>query len=70
MKAVLQIQPQFITDKKGKILSVVISMAMYKKIMEDLEELDDIRQYDAVKARKEKSIPLSQYVQRRRKKHA
>jgi PHD/YefM family antitoxin component YafN of YafNO toxin-antitoxin module len=70
MKATLKKEPQFITDKKGKKLSVVISVTEYKKMLEELEELEDIKQYDAVKARKEQSIPFSQYLQQRRKKHA
>ncbi len=70
MKATPKKAPQYITDKKGKKLSVVISIAEYKKMLKDLEELEDIRLYDAVKARKEKSIPFSQYLQQRRKKHA
>jgi PHD/YefM family antitoxin component YafN of YafNO toxin-antitoxin module len=70
MKTTIKKEPQYITDKKGKKLSVVISIDQYKKIMEELEELEDIRLYDAVKARKEKSIPFSQYLQRRQKKHA
>mgnify|MGYP001558878943 CR=1 FL=1 len=70
MKAIAKKAPQYITDKKGKKLSVVISIVEYKKMLEDLEELDDIRLYDTVKARKEKSIPFTQYLQRRRKKHA
>jgi PHD/YefM family antitoxin component YafN of YafNO toxin-antitoxin module len=70
MKATLKKEPQFITDKKGKKLSVVISVTEYKKMLEELEELDDIRLYDAVKAKNEKSIPFSQYLQQRRKKHA
>ena len=35
-----------------------------------LENLEDIRLYDAVENRKEKSIPFNQYLQRRRKKNA
>lgn len=70
MKAVLKKDPQYITDMKGKKLSVVISIKEYKKMLEELEELEDIRLYDAVKARKEKSIPFSQYMERRNKKHA
>lgn len=66
----MQKEPQYITDKKGKKLSVVIPLPAYKKMLEDLEELEDIRLYDAVKSRKEKSIPFSQYLQRRRKKNA
>lgn len=70
MKTTAKKEPQYITDKKGKKLSVVISMDQYKRMLEELEELEDIRLYDAVKARKEKSIPFNQYLQRRRKKHA
>ena len=70
MKTISKKEPQYIIDKKGKKLSVVISIAEYKKMLEDMEELEDIRLYDAVKARKEKSIPFNQYLQRRRKKHA
>lgn len=69
MKTKVKKEPQYITDKKGKKLSVVISITEYKKMLEDLEELEDIRLYDAVKSRKEKSIPLNQYLQRRRSKH-
>ncbi len=70
MKAVIKREPQYITDKKGKKLSVVISMPQYKQMLGNLEELEDIRLYDAVKARKEKSIPFNQYLQRRHKKNA
>lgn len=70
MKATVNKEPQYITDKKGKKLSVVISIAEYKKMLEELEELEDIRLYDAVKARKEKSVPFTQYLQRRKQKHA
>ena len=70
MKAAIKKEPQYITDKKGKKLSVVISITQYKQMLENLEELNDIRLYDAVKARKEKSIPFNQYLEHRRKKHA
>jgi hypothetical protein len=70
MKTIAKKEPQFITDKKGKKLSVVISLIQYKKMLEELEELEDIRLYDAVKARKEKSIPFAKYLQSRKQKHA
>ncbi len=35
--------PQYITDDKGKKLSVVLSIKEYKKMVEELEELEDIR---------------------------
>ena len=62
---------QFITDEKGRKISVILSIARYKRMQEDLEEVQDIRLYDEVKARKESSIPLEKYLLKRKKsKHA
>ncbi len=36
-------------------------------ILEELEELEDIRAYDKVKAKKEKPIPLADVIQQRKK---
>ncbi|EQA34793.1 hypothetical protein LEP1GSC047_1969 [Leptospira inadai serovar Lyme str. 10] len=60
------INPQFITDDKGKKLSVVLSVKEYKAILESLEELADIRLYDQVKAKNEKSVPLKDYLKNRK----
>ena len=70
MKSIKKTTPQFITDKKGNKISVVIPLTQYKRILQELEELEDIRLYDEVKARIEKTIPFNQYLQRRRKKNA
>jgi hypothetical protein len=70
MRSIKKTTPQFITDKKGNKISVVIPLTQYKRILQELEELEDIRLYDEVKARKEKTIPFNQYLQRRRKKNA
>jgi len=37
-------------------------------MLEELEELEDIKMYDEVKARNEPSIPFEEYVNNRRKK--
>jgi len=68
MKTAVKKERQYITDKKGKKLSVVISIDEYTQMLEDLEELEDIRLYDAIKSRKEKSISFEQYLQQRRAK--
>ena len=59
---------QFITDEKGNKISIVIPLEEYNRMVEDLEELDDIRLFDEVKARNEKSIPFEQYLKQRQKK--
>jgi PHD/YefM family antitoxin component YafN of YafNO toxin-antitoxin module len=52
--------PQFITDNKGKKTAVVLSLKDYKKIMDELEELEDIKIYDKAKEGKEKFIPIKE----------
>ncbi len=58
----------FITDGKGKKISAVVPIKQYHLLLEELEELEDIRAYDKAKARKEKPIPLRDAIQQRRKK--
>jgi hypothetical protein len=50
---IMNLHPQYITDKKGKKKSVVLSMKEYKRILEELEDLEDIRLYDEAKMVKE-----------------
>ncbi|MGA0557681.1 hypothetical protein ACO2Q8_13585 [Larkinella sp. VNQ87] len=59
------IKPQYITDAQGNRVSVVLPLQQWQHVLEELEELDDIRQYDQVKARQEPTIPLDEYVKKR-----
>ncbi len=56
----LTLHPQYITDKAGKKISVVIPMKDFKAIMEELEELEDIKRYDEAKKSNEPSIPIDE----------
>lgn len=56
----LTVSPQYITDNTGKKISVVLSIKEFKAIMEELEELDDIRLYDEAKESNEPSIPFDE----------
>jgi hypothetical protein len=49
-------QQHFITDKKGKRISVVIPVNDYNKLIEAWEELEDIKAYDAAKSKKNNTI--------------
>lgn len=51
--------PQYITDEKGKKVSVVLPIKEYKKILEELEDLEDIRSYDRMMESKAEYIPLN-----------
>ena len=54
---------QFISDNKGNKIAVILPMEEYKRICEELEELEAIRAYDAAKASKEEVIPFEQAVE-------
>jgi hypothetical protein len=53
---------QFITDSQGNKLSVVLPLKDYEKILDELEELEDIKAYDKAKALKSEPIPFDQAV--------
>jgi len=54
------VNPQFITDNNGRKISVVLPMRDFKAIMEELEELEDIRLYDESKKSGELSVPIDE----------
>lgn len=56
----LTINPQYITDNTGKKISVVLSMKDFKAILEELEELEDIKLYGEAKKSNEPSIPVDE----------
>ncbi|MEI6816449.1 MAG: hypothetical protein WCL14_07540 [Bacteroidota bacterium] len=53
-----KMRTQYITDTKGKKLGVILSLEDYQKMIEELEDLQDIRRYVEAKASKEPSIPI------------
>jgi len=55
----LTIHPQYITDSAGKKL-VVLSMKEFKTILEELENIEDIKLYDEAKASAEPSVPIDE----------
>lgn len=59
---------QYVTDDDGNRTAVILPIKQYEKMLEDIEELEDIRLYDEVKARKEASIPFSDYLKQRKPK--
>jgi hypothetical protein len=56
----IAIKPQYITDNAGKKISVVLPIKDFKAILEELEELEDIKLYDEAKKSNEPSVPLDE----------
>jgi PHD/YefM family antitoxin component YafN of YafNO toxin-antitoxin module len=67
----LTVHPQYITDANGEKSLVILPAKEFDTLMEELEELEDIRLYD--EAKKEDTgerISFSDYVKNRKAKNA
>jgi PHD/YefM family antitoxin component YafN of YafNO toxin-antitoxin module len=55
---------RYVTDENGKRVEVIMPVEEYERLVEELEELEDIRLYDEAKAEIEREgselIPLEQ----------
>jgi len=60
-------EARYIVDESGKRVSVILPIEEYESMLEELEELEDIRAYDEAKAALERGedevIPLDQAMQ-------
>lgn len=54
--------PRFITDDTGNRIAVILDLKRYEELLEAMEDLDDIRAFDAAKAAEDKAIPFEQAV--------
>lgn len=50
----------YVTDNKGKALFVQIPVKEFEQLLEDAEELADIKAYRTAKTKKGKLIPLEE----------
>jgi hypothetical protein len=53
-------QPQYITDQIGNKVSIILPIRDYERMIEELEELEDIRLYDEVKASVQGYLPAEE----------
>lgn len=51
---------KYVVNEKGKPVSVLLDIRSYRKLLEDLDELETIRAYDAAKASLDEAIPFEQ----------
>lgn len=58
---------QFVTDDHGKKLAVILPLKDYQKMIEELEDLEDIRLYDEAKKEDDgERILFSDYLKTRK----
>ena len=51
---------KFLVDEKGKRIAVVLSIRAYNRLLERMEDLEDVHAYDKARALGETPIPLDQ----------
>lgn len=56
----ITIHPQYVVDAAQTRTAVLIPAAEWEQILEALEDLDDIRAYDAAKAEGQEAVPFAQ----------
>ncbi len=56
------IEERYVVDKDGKRIGVLLDWEDYRKLLEELEELESIRAYDAAKASGDEAIPFEQAI--------
>jgi len=56
------IHPEYVVDENRQPRAVLLPLAEWEHIIEELEELDDIRAYDKAKSEEEESIPFEDAV--------
>jgi hypothetical protein len=59
----IEVHPEYIVDENLNRKSVVLPYAEWKNIVEEIEELEDIRAYDRAKnGTEDKTVPFEQAV--------
>jgi len=56
----IAVHEEYLVDEAGNRRAVVLPLAVWREIQAELEELDDIRAYDAAKAAPSEPLPFEQ----------
>lgn len=56
------VHPEYVVDENQKRKSVILPFEEWERIVEDLEELDEIRAFDKAKASPQDAVPFKQAV--------
>ena len=56
----ITLKQRFIVDENGQRVGVLLDIEDYRRLLEEVEELEAIRAYDAAKASGDEAVPLEQ----------
>jgi PHD/YefM family antitoxin component YafN of YafNO toxin-antitoxin module len=54
---------KYVINEKGERVSVLLDWQEYRRLLEELEELESIRAYDAAKASGGEAVPFEQAIE-------
>lgn len=57
-----KLKERYVTDERGDRVGVLLDIEEYERLLEEAEELECIREYDAAKTSGEEAIPLDQAI--------
>jgi PHD/YefM family antitoxin component YafN of YafNO toxin-antitoxin module len=58
-----RVKERYVTDESGDRVGVILDLEEYQRLLEEAEELESIRVFDAAKASGDEAIPLEQAIQ-------
>jgi len=56
------LHPEYLVDEQQRRKAVVLSVAEWERVIEELEDLDDIRAFDRAKSGSQDAVPLERAV--------
>ncbi len=63
----INIKPQILTNNDGEKVAIVLPFSEYEKLIDALEELEDIQDFDQFVSNPEPTIPLRDAIKMRKK---
>jgi len=58
----VRLHPEYVVDDQDKRKAVVLPVEEWEKVMDELEELEDIRLYDVAKQEAGEAVPFEQAI--------
>ena len=58
----MELKKRYLIDEDGKRVGVVLDIKDYRRLLEELEELETLRAYNAAKASGDGAIPFEEAV--------
>ncbi len=58
----ITLHERFVVDEDGKRTAILLDIEEYNKLLEELEELESIRVFDAARSSGDEAIPVDQAV--------